>query len=330
MKNKIICSIVTSAVMTAMLTLSVSAEASSADTAAETAAITASITSEPAPVTTALAQTTEPTETGSGTDNSDSTESGTGEAATTELKDNPRLKEELNEDLYQYLMKYLDDPSSFEFDGQGVLIDESILNPGFGDENTEETTAEQQYNSHQTVGNGEKTMYTVATRDGSIFYIIVDKSGDTENVYFLNTVDITDLAAIIQNGKGEEDSYTPEEKEIIDKAGETVPINNENNSDVTNSNANTPVNNPDSSEGGESGDSSSALYIVVAVIGVAVIGFAAYKKIGPGKKKKADFDEVEDDEEEVVNDYVVDDDVVTSDYEDEAEETEELGDSDDM
>lgn len=62
----------------------------------------------------------------------------------------------------------------------------------------------------------------------------------------------------------------------------------------------------------------------------AVIGIAAYKKIGPGKKKKADFDEVEDDEEEVVNDYVVDDDVVTNEYEDEAEETEEFEDSDDM
>lgn len=325
MKNKIIPSII-SAAMAALLTVSVSAETSGTDIAAETTAVTASITPVAVPITTTASQPNKPTETGDGTDTSDVAESGTGEATTTELRDNPRLKEELSEDLYEYLMKYLDNPLSFEFDGQGVLIDESILNPSSDDENSETTTAEQQYNSHQTIGNGEKTMYTVATRDGSIFYIIVDKSGDTENVYFLNAVDITDLAAIIQNGKGDDDSYTPEEKEIIDKAGETVPVNKENNSDSTNSNA--PVNNPGNSGNEKKGDSSSGLYIIVAVVGVAVIGFAAYKKIGPGKKKKADFDEVEDDEEEVVNDYVVEDDVVTNDYE--AEEMEEFEDSDDM
>lgn len=172
-------------------------------------------------------------------------------------------------------------------------------------------------------------MYTVATRDGSIFYIIVDKSGDTENVYFLNAVDVTDLAAIIQNGKGEDEGYTPEELEIINQAGETVTVKNESDPTNTDKTGSTPTQSS-STEPDDEGGSGSALYIVIAIVGVAVIGFAAYKKIGPGKKKNVGFDEVEDDtEEEVVEDYAVEDEeIITNDYSD--EETEEYDDTDNM
>lgn len=43
---------------------------------------------------------------------------------------------------------------------------------------------------------------TVIARDGSEFYIIIDKGASSENVYFLNTVDESDLAALVED-------YTP-------------------------------------------------------------------------------------------------------------------------
>ncbi len=47
----------------------------------------------------------------------------------------------------------------------------------------------------------DKQFLTVTTRNGNVFYLIVDRSGETENVYFLNMVDETDLFALLDDGE---------------------------------------------------------------------------------------------------------------------------------
>ena len=49
----------------------------------------------------------------------------------------------------------------------------------------------------------EKQFITVQSKNGNTFYIVIDRNGETENVYFLNLVEEADLMALMEDENGE-------------------------------------------------------------------------------------------------------------------------------
>ena len=116
---------------------------------------------------------------------------------------------------------------------------------------------------------------TVTARDGNVFYFVIDHGAETENVYFLNTVDEADLNALLEEDISEEVNQqvslteTPtEEPEITDETYEPYSEKEQNENNML-----LPI-----------------LLVVAAAVG---IGGYYYKIILP-KKKLAEADDIED------------------------------------
>lgn len=112
---------------------------------------------------------------------------------------------------------------------------------------------------------------TVTAWDGNVFYIIIDKGSTSENVYFLNTVDESDLAALVED-------YTPTSAAEPKPEAPTSPEPEQ-------------TEQPKPQERKKGGN--PAPYIVLALIAAGVIGGYYYKVILP-KKKLEDADDIED------------------------------------
>lgn len=79
-------------------------------------------------------------------------------------------------------------PFAFTPDGNLTLIDDFLQIEAVETEDSEQI---------------EKQFITVQSKSGNTFYIVIDRNGETENVYFMNLVDEADLMALIEGEETE-------------------------------------------------------------------------------------------------------------------------------
>ena len=79
-------------------------------------------------------------------------------------------------------------PFAFTPDGNLTLIDDFLQIEAPATEDSEQI---------------EKQFITVQSKAGNTFYIVIDRNGETENVYFMNLVDEADLMALIEGEETE-------------------------------------------------------------------------------------------------------------------------------
>lgn len=151
------------------------------------------------------------------------------------------------------------------------------------------------------VENSEDKQYmTVVTKDGNYFYIIIDRAGDKENVYFLNMVDEADLLALI------EDMDTTQEMPVTtpqpELESEPVPV-------------------PETEQENDKDSNIGSVLLLLLLVGGGIVGAFYYFKVlknKPSTKGSTDLEEYEFDyDEDDEDEYELDD-----EYETEEEESE--------
>ena len=154
----------------------------------------------------------------------------------------------------------------------------------------------------------DKQFITVKSRSGAEFYIVIDRSRDSDNVYFLNQVDDADLFALLEEDSAA--SCSCKEKCAVGAVnsdclvcrmdmkpckGKVSEVKSE------------PDAEPNSAEPSGKQNILTVILIVVVIGGGAVIGFLKLRKNKPKATPAPDFDDDTDDDDFVEDETEVED-----------------------
>ena len=149
-----------------------------------------------------------------------------------------------------------------------------------------------------------KQFITVQTKNGNYFYIIIDRSGDTENVYFLNLVDEADLFALLEDGEPVPEETEPAPVCICEEKCAVGEVNTDCEICVVkmkNCSGKEVVQTVPDPEPQPQNNNSGALLIVLllALGGGAAVYFLKFRKDKPKTSGTTDLDDYEFDDDEV-------------------------------
>ncbi len=164
----------------------------------------------------------------------------------------------------------------------------------------EQEPEESEYTPFSIPGNGElvddvedggtsKQFLTVQTKNGNTFYIVVDRSGSTENVYMLSLVDENDLAEFIETADSGGDA---DALEIAEPALDLETSADEEAGDGQEDDA-------DGEKQGE-GTGKGGSILVILILGVCAAGICFCLKTARARKEP---DSADEEPVEFYNDY---------------------------
>lgn len=155
----------------------------------------------------------------------------------------------------------------------------------------------------EATGEDGKLFYTFSTPEGNVFYLVIDRQRDSDNVYFLNAVTEQDLLSLAEGGEeGTGESAIPEIKVCMCRercregwADVSCPACMEDPGSCKGKDAEAPAQEGQEEGGqkpaGETGGASTGTFVFILLAAVAVGGAGYYLKI---YKPKHDLDDAED------------------------------------
>lgn len=154
-----------------------------------------------------------------------------------------------------------------------------------------------------------KEFFTITTADDNIFYLIIDRQRDSENVYFLNAVTEEDLLALAEPSADDGETAVPDPEPVctceakceagaVDTGCPVCALSLEDCAGKAPAPAEEAPTEPEQESSG------AGLYVVIALVALAVGGAGYYFKIYKPKHElddAEDFDELTGAEEETIN-----------------------------
>lgn len=197
-------------------------------------------------------------------------------------------------------------PSNQETEEQGNTQSQDTYTPDYATEPssaTGTTTNDNQNGTGSTIDqkSEQKEFYTVKTKSGKVFYIIVDKSKTDNNVYLLTEVSEQDLLNFVEIDEEQANSIIkqPELEEPKEKE-ETTTDNELVNKDVDKEN--------------EEENNNSTSYIFYVIVVLVAVGVGYYFKIYKPKQEESTDSEDWFEDDELLEDDMLEEDLLEDDF----------------
>lgn len=179
-----------------------------------------------------------------------------------------------------------------------------------------------QSSDSQTTEKG-KEFYTIQTASEKIFYLVIDRDGEDEKVYFLTEVSENDLLntttdnseTLPKNSAALESAIPTKDSALSNNNADTTGDKTQGAESVEDSTEDSTEDTSEPKEDTAKADGSGFTYILMGIAAVAVIGVVYVVK---SKKKKENFIDEDEDEDELDEDYDYDDEEETEQDSDEA------------